>query len=134
MEKINFQNGKTPLNDTNLNQLQDNVEEAIQKCNIYSTEEQVIGTWIDGKPIYRKIFTGTSNTQTNATIHNYAENVDTVVHAYGQLENSSGMKLALLADVQSIVWANNEFTIYVNNVVEDMFKYKLICEYTKSTD
>ena len=105
------------------------------KNNInYSTEEQVIGTWIDGKPIYRKVFTGTSNTQTNATIHNYTENVDTVVHAYGQLENSSGMKLALLADVQSIVWANNEFTIYVNNVTEDMFKYKLICEYTKSTD
>ena len=24
--------------------------------NIYSTEEQVIGTWIDGKTLYRKVF------------------------------------------------------------------------------
>ena len=106
------------------------------KNNInYSTEEQVIGAWIDGKPIYRRVFTGeTSIAQINVTIHNYAENVDTLIRSYGQLENSSGMKLSLLSDDQSVVWANNEFTIYVNNVVEDMFKYTLICEYTKLTD
>ena len=27
--------------------------------NIYSTEETVCGTWIDGKPIYRKVISGT---------------------------------------------------------------------------
>lgn len=27
---------------------------------IYSTEEQVIGTWTDGKPLYRKVINGTS--------------------------------------------------------------------------
>ncbi len=26
--------------------------------NVYSTEETVCGTWIDGKPIYRKVITG----------------------------------------------------------------------------
>ena len=31
MEKINFQNGKTPLNDTILNQIQTNVENAINE-------------------------------------------------------------------------------------------------------
>ena len=31
MEKINFQNEITPLNDTNLNRMQDNVENAIEK-------------------------------------------------------------------------------------------------------
>ena len=29
-------------------------EEMIDKKNNYSTEEIVIGTWIDGKPLYRK--------------------------------------------------------------------------------
>lgn len=29
---------------------------------IYSTEEQVIGRWIDGKPLYRKVFVGTTPT------------------------------------------------------------------------
>lgn len=109
------------------------VDEKVKE--IYSTEEQVIGTWIDGKPIYRKIFTGVSiMNQENAVMKNPAENVDTVVNAYGQIENSSGMKLALSGDAQSVVWANNEFTIYVNNVVDDIFQYKLVCEYTKSTD
>lgn len=28
--------------------------------NDYSTEEQIIGTWIDGKPLYQKTFTGTA--------------------------------------------------------------------------
>lgn len=33
--------------------------------NNYSTEERIVGTWIDGKPIYKRTFTGTvSGTQT----------------------------------------------------------------------
>ena len=28
-----------------------------ENFSIYSTNEQVIGTWIDGKPIYRKVVT-----------------------------------------------------------------------------
>lgn len=30
--------------------------------DIYSTEETVVGTWIDGKPIYRKVWSGLSVT------------------------------------------------------------------------
>lgn len=109
------------------------VEKANNQQN-YSTEEQVTGTWIDGKPIYRRVFTGISNTQAYVVIQNYVENVDTVVHSYGQLENSSGMKIALLSDTQSNVWDGNKFTVYVNNDGSDTYKYKLIYEYTKSTD
>lgn len=56
MDKITFVNGQQPaLNATNLNQLQTNVEAAISAANTYSTDETVIGTWID-KPLYRKVF------------------------------------------------------------------------------
>jgi len=55
MEKINWINGQaggTPLSAENLNQMQDNIEEAIndvdKKLN-YSTEEKVVGTWINRK-------------------------------------------------------------------------------------
>lgn len=41
MEKINFQNSKTPLNDTNLNQLQDNIENAINEVATQDTG------WVD---------------------------------------------------------------------------------------
>lgn len=38
MEKINFINGETPINDTNLNQMQDNIETAINTENIMTAK------------------------------------------------------------------------------------------------
>ena len=35
----------------------DAVDEAVEENNSYSTTETVVGRWIDGKPIYRKVFT-----------------------------------------------------------------------------
>lgn len=32
----------------------------------YTTEEQVIGRWIDGKPLYRRVFTGTISNSASA--------------------------------------------------------------------
>ena len=58
MEKIIFENlpsTNTPINASNLNQLQTNVENEFNKITNYSTEEQVIGT-LFGKPLYRKTF------------------------------------------------------------------------------
>jgi len=36
--------------------------------NVYSTEETVCGTWIDGKPIYRKVITGTLAAESGISI------------------------------------------------------------------
>lgn len=47
----------------------------IDLSNTYSTTEQVVGYWIDGKPIYRKVITQ-SNTN---DITNVADNVDNVI-------------------------------------------------------
>ena len=71
MNKIDFKNlpdTTTPLSADNLNLLQDNVEDGITDASntldakidrnaTYSTTETRIGTWIDGKPLYRKIYT-----------------------------------------------------------------------------
>ena len=69
MDKITFKNGSQPaLNDVVLNQLQTNMENAVNKLgeeinkkitnlSTYSTKEVKTGeTWIDGKPIYKKTF------------------------------------------------------------------------------
>jgi len=55
----------------------------------YSTEEQRIGTWIDGKPYYRKYITVTP-TVLNAwnTIPNLPE-VDTLINAFGTCGDST---------------------------------------------
>ena len=84
MEKINWINGQsggTPLSAENLNLMQDNAENAINEVatnieqlktdvenkHTYSTDEQVIGTWIDGKPIYRKTIVMSNVTETTKT-------------------------------------------------------------------
>lgn len=58
--KTNWTN-TTPINPTNLNKLENGIEQNSNKITVlenkfnYSTEEQVVGTWIDGKPLYRKV-------------------------------------------------------------------------------
>lgn len=86
MEKINFNDlpsTDTPINSSNLNQLQTNVENEINfidnKFN-YSTTEHAIGTWIDGKTLYRRVYdcgnlgvAGTKETPTNLSNVNYVD-------------------------------------------------------------
>jgi hypothetical protein len=66
MERINFTNGKAPaLNGANLNQLQTNIENAIQDAVIEKTQADLVnesepvkcGYKIDGKEVYKKIIT-----------------------------------------------------------------------------
>lgn len=58
MEKINFVNGQSPyISATNLNNLQDNVENAINgiKKEITTGQEYATNEYIDGKRVYEKI-------------------------------------------------------------------------------
>ena len=60
-EKYNVEivtNGSTDSSDLKdrIDQLEEQLK-AVRNSNTYSTEEQLIGTWIDGKKLYRKTFT-----------------------------------------------------------------------------
>jgi len=56
MKKIEFHNDREPaLDETTLNTMQGNIEEAIS----YSSSEKEIGVWIDGKKMYRKVIQAT---------------------------------------------------------------------------
>lgn len=119
MDKINFQNGilvakakvtingtvyevepeeyegETPLSAEILNEMQDNIENAIntvqsnlnttdqniENLTTYSTEEKVVGTWIDGKPIYQKTFVG--NWVNNESITLNDESIDNFIDIVG---------------------------------------------------
>ena len=65
--------------------IKDNGGVTISKKDIYSTEEQEIGTWIDGKPIYRKTITGTLASVSNSL---KLLPIDKVINAYGLTETS----------------------------------------------
>lgn len=52
-------NTQPPLNDTTLDNMQNLIRADIEARMTYSTTEQRIGTWIDNKPLYRKVTTYT---------------------------------------------------------------------------
>lgn len=59
----------------------------------YSTDEQVIGEWIDGKPIYQKtfFFDGSlkdSTTAEQSWLQSIGANVDTVVNIFGKIHSA----------------------------------------------
>ena len=113
--------------------------------NIYSTAEQKVGTWIDGKPIYRKVITHTisDTTATSATIATNISNMETLINATGTGSYTAGgtNKITIpLAFYNSGGW--NSFHIIQNGTniayqkdanypVTDLI---FILEYTKTTD
>jgi hypothetical protein len=66
------------LNTTNKNNLVNSINEVNNKFN-YSTSEQVIGKWTNGKPIYRKVVTGTVPKDGYPTVATGITNLDKVV-------------------------------------------------------
>ena len=58
----------------------------VQSQTCYSTEEQIVGKWIDGKPLYQKTFTGTTSTTTSSdSVAGTITNLDTLVNSNGTI-------------------------------------------------
>jgi hypothetical protein len=53
---------ETAPNGNTKTRIGDAILESSKQANTYSTDETVIGTWIDGKPIYRKVIVGDVST------------------------------------------------------------------------
>lgn len=145
MKKINFQNNITKLNKETMDTFQTNIENAINTSNNYSTEEKQIGTWINGKPLYRKVINTTSpicNTNGTYVIStiDVADNIDFAV-----------IELAFILDnanqVQTIPYINNSGNmikafinankkIHLTHNVKDYSERQVtvVVEYTKTTD
>ena len=107
----------------------------LKNMNVYSTEEKIVGTWIDGKPIYRKCYNITL-AKGLVTIDAIA-NIDTYLGCKGSYISSSNNKL-------SIPWigANTEYTdVFINtsgNVITTSSltgtNCVIVIKYTKTTD
>lgn len=112
----------------------------INKLNTYSTEEQRIGTWIDGKPLYGRAFVGTLPSDHN--VLGIVGGVDEIVCSKGNIVGPDGNKYEIGKS------ANMETHVQVTRVivigdtlcfqyVPDAFgnsAYKVYIEYTKTTD
>lgn len=108
----------------------------------YSTTEKIVGTWIDGKPIYQKTIScgGLKNNDALSVNHNIA-NIDKVFIAGGFALNSSGNSIPIgYYDVmypQYSVRPSVDKTQILIRTVQDMSEYTesyVTLQYTKTTD
>ena len=117
--------------------------QALNNPNYSTTEQKTGGTWIDGKPIYRKVINGLnapSTTNWTTVVSTGLENVDTMVKLYGIMVTYDNYQIPL-------PWAEQGYTIvhrFYNTDKSIAIKlnssgwynrpYILIVEYTKTTD
>ena len=62
--------------------------------DFYSFDETVIGTWVDGKPIYRKVITGKLAIENNnkCTFANVCDlEIDKVINLYGNMVDKNNL-------------------------------------------
>lgn len=68
----------------------------------YSTEEEVIGTWIDGKTLYRRTITGLSIQLNGTTWVNYnpSISIDKLINVHAYYEPTNGLMTCAIAEYQ----------------------------------
>ena len=127
------------------------INKVSKKNNKYSTDETVIGTWIDGKPLYRKVIKETNYVISKSQNHDIdisTMNIDNISALYGVLYGIGGdgktpYDCPIGMDLNP---PTNRATVYVERfenhkphvlriVATDMWNNCLITmEYTKTTD
>ena len=102
----------------------------LKDMNVYSTEEKIVGTWIDGKPIYRKVLVtsflingeeiGWGGLESNVT----SLNIDNCVSCFAIIEHNGMRHLQFIPD-------HGGFISYYSGIPNGT---KVVMEYTKTTD
>lgn len=104
-----------------------------QQLNIYSTEEIKIGYWIDGKPLYRKVFSGISGNNGIRTQFGTVENLSELVYMYGKIYHSSINGYISIPELNvELQQIGSSLQIYVGNTVLANQPFTVIVEYTKT--
>ena len=126
-------------------------QEYINNLHTYSTTEQRIGTWIDGKPLYRKVFTGQfeGGTSTSTTVFDILPLTCTVRNLYGTTIQNGGSAnrrpINFYFEYQGVssyigTWAiqdvnNNRWNLaFYYSQGYNTLNYEVVIEYTKTTD
>ena len=119
-----------------------------KESNTYSTDETIIGTWIDGKPLYRKIYTAQIINVKEYKIADVKElDIDSCVNIYGSfsIDYSNGKSFRPIAWSSPGSNPTNGVNIGVNGGTYDlMYVYSsattnsinviVFMEYTKNSD
>lgn len=107
----------------------------------YSTTEQVVGTWIDGKPIYRKtVDCGALPNNSNTTTSHLITNIERVVKIECIAERTSDKVALVLPFVNTsqvvafVSTTTSDVVIVTNSNLSSYDKTYTTMYYTKTTD
>ena len=121
--------------------IRDRVSDAEKNFNKYSTTEEVVGTWIDGKPIYRKTFNNISITSSEYSVISIATGltIDNLINISGYLVNNGRWIVTLNSmDTQYANMARVSYdkqTSSLELIVQNWTGTATVTiEYTKTTD
>lgn len=110
--------------------------------NVYSTEETVVGTWLDGRPVYRKTMIIESiGNNVNTEFSYYIENVEKIWINHGVSFINNGYESQSLNWFYSTTdfmrtWVNANLNGIRLRAAADLtaFSGYIVLEYTKTTD
>ena len=117
-----------------------NIETKLRTVTTYSTEEQAIGKWIDGKTIYRKVISGNMPVPdiNGGTWYNITNNVQDLVNVYGNILQRPYNYVTILRNNAYVsafdVVVDNNLLKYRNLGIPADQPYKIVIEYMKTTD
>lgn len=105
----------------------------------YSTTEQVVGTWINSKPVYQKTFYSTTAMSSYVAITHGISNLNLLIRADCVIRSSNrSNQIPILTDQNNaeVVITPTKIEIYLNNDFVNVCNggYIVTLQYTKTTD
>ena len=114
--------------------------------NVYPElgKEKIVGIWIDGKPIYRKVInTGALPNTSSKTVNHNIDNIDFITNYYGMAYRDADNTFIKLPFVQSSQSLALQVAVFINKTIISLVTASdrsgfatsyVIIEYTKTTD
>ena len=144
LNTANTANGKADTNAnaiTSINTAISDLNDKVDESESFSTTETKIGTWINGKPIYRKVFSFTTPTGNVDITIPTGVSMDRIISVYGGIAEASGGLTPIpdAIDWDGTVFAtsfrvSNSTIYYRGNASYGNKPAFAIIEYTKTTD
>lgn len=109
----------------------------VNYLHTYRTEETRVGTWIDGKPIYRKVLTVKNTSGSNVSIAHNISNLKTVISHSVRATNNNGNTYPEGNDIYPLYFKDIDFLnvwCNISGAFDTGWTIIVTIEYTKTTD
>lgn len=145
---IDFNSHISPMPAEDMSEVVSPLPSVMSRRMKYSTEEQIIGEWIDGKPIYQKTYALLILTQNtwNTLPHNIT-NLDKVVDYYGACYVMVSANLYRWIKFGCTIGGDDDYSLYAQVTTDSIMTFSgkytawgtdsygyVTVQYTKTTD